>query len=198
MPRDIPVGNGNLLVAFDKDYLIREFYFPHIGQENHVTTEPFRFGVWADGVFSWVPDGWKITRDYLDDSLVTRVELVSERLKLRITANDLVDFHENVYLRRLVVENLSATKRDVRLFFCHDFHIYGNDIGDTAAYRPEVKGLVHYKDRRYFLINLQGQALFSHKPVREQHGRGGGLRHREHEGRHPYRHLEGRRGWGVE
>lgn len=154
MPRDIPVGNGNLLVAFDKSYLIREFYFPHIGQENHIDREPFRFGVWVDGEFTWVPDGWKVRMDYLDDSLVTNVELASGRLRLRVTLNDIVDFHENVYLRKLTVENLTGVARDVRLFFCHDFHIYGNDIGDTAAYRPEVKALAHYKDRRYFLINV--------------------------------------------
>jgi len=154
MPRDIPVGNGNLLVSFDKDYLIREIYFPHVGQENHAEGELFRFGVWEDGSFSWLPDGWKIKRDYLDDSPVTDVELVNERLKVKITSNDLVDFHENVYLRKLRVENLSGSPMEVRLFFCHAFVIYGNDIGDTAAYRPDVQGILHYKGERYFLINV--------------------------------------------
>jgi GH15 family glucan-1,4-alpha-glucosidase len=154
MPRDIPVGNGNLLVAFGKDYLLREFYFPYVGQENHTGLKPFRFGVWVNGRFSWLPGQWKIKMDYLDDSLVTDVELLNEKLKLRILANDLVDFHENVFVKKLTVENLSDEEKEVRLFLCHDFHIYGNDIGDTAAYRPEVHGLLHYKDKRYFLINV--------------------------------------------
>lgn len=154
MPRDIPVGNGSLLVAFGKDYLLREFYFPHVGQQNHTKGEPFRFGVWVDSTFSWVPDGWDISLDYLDDSLVTKATLVNNKLKIRITANDLVDFHENVYLKRLKVENLSDEPKEVRLFFCQDFHIYGNDIGDTAAYRPDANGIVHYKDERYFLVNV--------------------------------------------
>lgn len=47
MPRDIPIGNGNILIAFDRNYLLREFYFPHVGQENHTEGEPFRFGIWA-------------------------------------------------------------------------------------------------------------------------------------------------------
>ena len=34
MPRDIPVGNGNLLIAFDLNYNIREVLFPYIGEEN--------------------------------------------------------------------------------------------------------------------------------------------------------------------
>ena len=153
MPRDIPVGNGNILVAFDKDYLLREFYFPHVGEESHTKGEPFRLGLWVNGRFSWIPDGWKIRKDYLDDTMVTDVELSSEELKIRIKANDLVDFHENIYLKKLTVENLSGEEAEVRIFLCQDFHIYGTEIGDTVAFRPEVNGLLHYKDERYFLVN---------------------------------------------
>jgi len=34
--RDIPVGNGSLLVNLDENYQIRDAYFPHVGQENHL------------------------------------------------------------------------------------------------------------------------------------------------------------------
>ena len=154
MPRDIPVGNGNILVAFDKDYQLRELNFPHVGHENHTAGKPFRFGIWVDGKFSWLPDGWKIFCDYLDDSLVTIVELMNEDLRLRIVVNDLVDFHENIYLKRLSISNLAPEDRDVRLFFVQDLSISGNDVGDTVAFRPEVKGLLHYKADRYFLVNV--------------------------------------------
>lgn len=160
MPRDIPVGNGNMLIAFDKDYNLREFYFPHVGEESHTKGEPFRFGVWVNGQFSWVPDGWRITKDYLEDSLATNVELVHERWQLCIVVNDLVDFHENIFMKKITVENLSADEKEVRLFLAHDFHIFGNDIGDTAAFRPEVNGLLHYKGERYFLINVYANKKF--------------------------------------
>jgi GH15 family glucan-1,4-alpha-glucosidase len=160
MPRDIPVGNGNVLIAFDKDYLLRELYFPHVGQESHTAGKPFRFGIWVDGKFSWLPQGWKISRDYLDDSLVTNVELTHEDLRLRIVANDLVDFHENIYLKRLTIYNLSNDDRYVRLFFVQDFSISGTDVGDTAAFRPEVKGLLHYKADRYFLVNVYANSKY--------------------------------------
>jgi GH15 family glucan-1,4-alpha-glucosidase len=64
-----------------------------------------------------------------------------------------VDFHENIYLREISVENLSPEKRRVELFFSHDFDISGNSIGDTAAFDPKSGGIVHYKGSRYFLIN---------------------------------------------
>lgn len=157
MPRDLPIGNGNILIAFDKDAILREFYFPHVGQENHTKGEPFRFGVWESGNFRWIPDGWKIERDYLGDSLVTNVELLG--MDLKIILNDLVDYEENLYLRKVTVENGVDKKRDVRLFFAHDFHLYGNDVGDTAAFKPEANCLIHYKNERYFLINI----LANHK-----------------------------------
>ena len=54
MPRDIPVGNGSLLVNFDQTYQLRDLYWPHVGQENHSPGHPFRFGVWVDGQFRWI------------------------------------------------------------------------------------------------------------------------------------------------
>ncbi len=154
MARDIPVGNGRLLVTFDSSYQIRDFYFPHVGQENHTGTGPFRFGAWSNGRFSWVPDGWDITLDYLDDTMVSDVRLSNKELGISIVSNDIVDFHENIFLRKLTVTNTSEEDAEVRLFFAQDFHIYGNDIGDTAAYRPESGSIVHYKDKRYFLVNV--------------------------------------------
>lgn len=154
MPRDLPIGNGNFFISFDKDYQIREVNFPHIGEENHTKGTPFRFGVWVDNQFSWIPNGWNIKRDYIDDTLVTNVELSNPSLGLKIIANDVVDFHENIYLKRLLVENLSDRDREIRLFFTQDLPIYGNDIGNTAEFRPENHSLLHYKDKRHFLINI--------------------------------------------
>jgi len=160
MPRDIPVGNGNILVAFDKSYLLREFYFPFPGEESHTVGAVFHFGIWVDGKFSWIPDGWKIEKDYLDDSLIANVSLINDSLGIKILANDLVDFHENIYLRKIEVENLSNQEKEVRLFFGQDFNIYGTGIGDTAAYKPDVHGLLHYKHDRYFLVNVYANNKF--------------------------------------
>ncbi len=152
MPRDIPVGNGNVLILFDKNGILRELFFPHVGEENHTKGEPFRFGVWVNGQFSWIPDGWEVKKNYLDDTLITDVEFIKN--DLRIVVNDLVDFEENIYLKKLTVVNLGSDEKEVRLFLAHDFHIYGNDIGNTAAFMPENQSLIHYKDERYFLMNV--------------------------------------------
>ena len=76
MPKDIPVGNGNLLLTFDLHYRVRDVYFPWVGQENHGGGHEFRFGIWADGRFSWMGPEWDIDLRYRDDTLVTQVSLV--------------------------------------------------------------------------------------------------------------------------
>ncbi len=154
--RDIPVGNGNLLVNFDDKYQIRDIYFPHVGQENHTEGYPSRFGVWVDGEFSWVfSDGWERSLRYLPETLVTDVTLVNVTLGVRLICNDTVASHDNIFLRRVRVENLGGGGREIRIFLHHDFRIYENKVGDTAFYDPENLALIHYKKHRYFLINTE-------------------------------------------
>ncbi|HVF48749.1 MAG TPA: glycoside hydrolase family 15 protein [Pyrinomonadaceae bacterium] len=156
MPRDIPVGNGSLLVAFDGQYRIRDIYFPFVGKENHSEGHPFRFGVWADGSFFWIDDDKAWTRElrYTDDTLVTDVRLRCAALGLEINAHDAVDFNENILVRHMEVRDLRGQgTRAVRLFFHHDFYISESEVGDTAFFDPDNRALIHYKGQRYFLIS---------------------------------------------
>ncbi len=76
MPRDLPIGNGTLLITFDRDYQLRDIYYPWVGQENHTGGEACRVGVWVDGTFSWLNDpSWSRRQTYLPDTLVTNAEL---------------------------------------------------------------------------------------------------------------------------
>ena len=154
MPRDIPVGNGSLLVNFDQVYQLRDIYWPYVGKENHTDGHPCRFGVWVDGRFTWVSDeGWSRTLAYEQDTLVTQVTLYNPALNLRLVSQDIVDFHENLYLRQITVENLNEDERTVRLFFAQDLHISGHEVGDSAYYEPERRAVFHYKGKRWFMSN---------------------------------------------
>ena len=149
--RDIPVGNGSLLIAFDDKYQIRDVYFPHVGQENQSEGSPFRFGVWVDGDFSWVfSDSWQRSLKYLPQTLVTDVVLTHQELGIEMVCNDTVASHENIFLRRVRVKNLKTERREVRVFLHHDFRIYENKVGDTAYYDPATSALIHYQRHRYF------------------------------------------------
>ena len=155
MPRDIPVGNGSLLVNFDATYQLRDLYWPHIGQENHTAGHPCRFGVWVDGMFRWIDDpSWQRSLDYVHCTLVTDVTLEHSDLALRLICQDAVDFHENLYLRKIVVQNGADHPREMRLFFSHDLHIGGHDVGDSAYYESERHAVFHYKGKRWFMVNV--------------------------------------------
>ncbi|HEY9677444.1 MAG TPA: glycoside hydrolase family 15 protein [Drouetiella sp.] len=154
MPRDLPVGNGTLLLNFDADYNLRDIYYPFVGKENQTVGHLNRMGVWADNKFSWVnQQEWEIQREYVPETLVTNVTLKSAKLGLELIVQDAAEFFLWVFLRKITVHDLLGHKRDVRVFFHHDFHIYGNDVGDTAFYDPRTLSVVHYKRSRYFLIN---------------------------------------------
>lgn len=155
MPRDIPVGNGDLLITFDHLYRVRDIYYPYVGWYNHTEGAIQRFGVWADGRIAWMEDpGWKRELKYKPDTLVTDVVLVHEELGLEIRCEDAVDFHEPVYFRVVNVRDLKGQNRDVRVFFHWDLSIRGIPVGDTANYDPATASLVFYKDDIYFLFNM--------------------------------------------
>jgi len=153
MPRDIPVGNGSLLITFDQDYSLRDLYYPCAGKENHTVGHRFRFGVWVDGKFDWVSGSWNLHLAYADETLVTHVIASNEHLGLRLHCNDLVDHRDDIYIKKVVLENLEDREREFRLFFHQDFHILESPIGDTAYYDPDEKAIIHYKENRYFLMS---------------------------------------------
>ena len=161
MPRDIPVGNGRLLVTFDDRYQMRDVFYPHVGQENHAGAGPCHFGVWAErpgprqhgqpaGRLAWSDDpSWQVRQRYLEDSLTTDVDLWNAELGVSLHCNDAVDFNRNVLVRRIRVHNRLDAARLVKVFHHHDFLIFGTRIGDTAYYDPELKSVVHYRAKRY-------------------------------------------------
>jgi len=152
MPRDLPVGNGNLLINFDTDYNIRDIYYPRVGMENHAEGCVSRTGIWVDGSFSWLdsPD-WRKEMTYERESLVTHVTAANPEIGLTLNFSDLVDFHRDIFFRLVDITNHRDGPRDVRLFFHYNLRILGNDVGDTIYYHPKLKALVMYKHQRYFL-----------------------------------------------
>src|SRR5262245_20105410 len=156
MPRDIPVGNGTLLVTFDRSYRIRDLYYPNIGKENHTEGYPFRFGILADGRLAWSDKGAELKLGYLRETLVTDVRGLHKELQVAFESHDCVDFHEPIFLRRLTVRNLAGSARTIKVFFHQDFYISETDVGDTGLYDPQLKAIIHYKGPRFFLVNVAG------------------------------------------
>jgi GH15 family glucan-1,4-alpha-glucosidase len=153
VPREIVVGNGRSLVAFDRNMEVRDFFFPRVGLENHAGGHVFRFGVQVDRDFSWISDDWDISMKYLPETLVSQCSAKSERLGVQLDVNDAIHSAADLYLRKVLVKNFVNAQREVKVFFSHDFHIYGEDTGDTVMYEPSLNAIVHYKRKRWFLAN---------------------------------------------
>ncbi len=154
MPRDLPLGNGTILVNYDTSYVLRDIYYPYVGKENQTVGHPNRLGVWVEGKFSWLGEpGWRLTAKYMPETLVTDVRLRNEQLGVELILNDAVEFFLWVYLRQITIKDLTGKAREVRVFFNQDFHISETEIGDTAYFDPRTNSVVHYKSNRYFLIN---------------------------------------------
>ncbi len=166
MPRDIPVGNGQMLVTFDQHYQIRDLYFPHVGQENHAGGGPCQFGIWSvlppnqttEGDrrrkrLFWTHQGWQLQQAYEPDTLATDVTMTHEALKLRMHCCDVVDFHRPLLVRRVEVVNLFDAERTVHLFHHQDFGLFGTKVGDTVYFDPQLDCLVHYRQQRYLMAS---------------------------------------------
>lgn len=154
MARDLPLGNGNVLVNFDTQYNLRDIYFPYVGQENQAIDHLSHFGVWTAEDFFWIdhPELHK-KAGYLNDSMVTNVDITHERLGLNMQIRDGVDVHENMFIRKVKVDNNWDHERTVKLYFHLDLHLYGNGVGDTVFYDPDLRSLVFYKGHRYLSLS---------------------------------------------
>jgi len=154
MTRHITLGNGSLLVNIDEWLQVRDFYYPHVGLENHLLGHAHRMGVFVDDKISWTNENdWKRKIAYKKQALVSECSALNQNLKIELKINDCVDCNQNIFFKKIVVKNLSSKTREIKIFFHHDFHLYGDGIGDTAGYEPVKNVIFHYKRKRHFLIN---------------------------------------------
>ena len=155
MTRALVLGNGNIVVCIDQQGRIRDFYYPHVGQENHVQGNRHKTGVWADGELSWVLEspGWRGDLGYKKETMVSDVKAINDHLMVELEINEAVHHLYNIYLKKIVVKNLSGRDRKIKLFFNQHFHISEANVGGTVYYDPITKSIVDYKGKRYFLIN---------------------------------------------
>ncbi len=169
MKMKLVIGNGNILVYIDKFSQIRDFYFPFVGQENHLgdyvrkqkkpsDSHMHRIGIWCEGKIHWLGDEWETETNYKTGTLTGKTALRNNSLGLELSIIDTVHYKENIYMKKIAVKNLRKERRDIRLFMGQYFSIYGTDIGNTAYFYPQKNAIIYYKNNRYFLVS--GLKLF--------------------------------------
>ncbi len=154
MARYLPLGNGRLLVTFDGDMNLVDFYYSASQSENH-GGYPFRTGVLVNGDFAWLKRESYKNADYLDHTAIG--ELSFDFGGLSFSLFNMVLPYVDMFLRRVSVSNPGSEEKKVTLYFHQNFNIYSNPIGDTAFYEPDTKSVIHYKNKRYFLASTKGE-----------------------------------------
>jgi oligosaccharide amylase len=155
MPRSLVLGNGNLLATFDEHLLLRDFYYPYVGEEDQTTYgHKHRVGILVEGKgFSWLDDGsWKIEPRYVADTLIGTSRLLNESLGISIEAGDFVHPVKDILMRHFLVRAIGPEQLSVKIYFHHDLHMYGDKQKDTAFYEPATTSVIHYRKERYFLV----------------------------------------------
>ncbi|HYL07427.1 MAG TPA: glycoside hydrolase family 15 protein [Candidatus Udaeobacter sp.] len=160
MPRSLVVGNGNVLVGFDASYSVRDIFYPRVGDANQTMGNLCRTGFFVDGKFAWLDeDGWDRTIHYAEDSLVSDVTLTSSALGIKVKFEDYVDLARNWFIRNVSIVSPAGFQAG-RVFFHYDWYIDGSDIGNTVLYEPRHRGVLAYKNDRYFLMGGQCDAEY--------------------------------------
>ena len=118
MPRDIVLGNGELLVNLDGDLSIRDLYYPYVGLYNHVGGYRCRIGVWtSDDGYSWLGEAWERTYSYKPGTLIADSRFRHRGLGLALRIEQCVPPGRNLFLQRFSVENLvRARARSASVF----------------------------------------------------------------------------------
>jgi GH15 family glucan-1,4-alpha-glucosidase len=155
MPKALTLGNGNMLVCFDKFGQVNDLYFPHIGLENHIGKDSLhRVGVYVDGNLSWISSHeWEINLSSPPGTHMGLITAKNQSLGVSIIFNDVVYNEKNIFLRRLAVKCDVPRKMSVKIFFCQEWNIYQSGRQDTGYYDPGSNSIIHYEGRRVFLIN---------------------------------------------
>lgn len=155
MPRHIVLGNQQLLVNIDRWLQVRDIFYPHVGQYNHVLGHAHKVAILEGDDISWLnEDAWEKDLSYLNETLVTNCKAAHQAKRLTLYFKDNVYCEDNIFFRKITIKNNAEHKRKVRICFTHDFHLYGDGIGDTALWHPTHEAVIHYKRSSYFLIGI--------------------------------------------
>ncbi len=159
MARPQIFSNGELHVGINTYGLVHDFYFPHVGLENHSAGSATRhkIGVWVDGKISWLDDGkWKFRFASSHTALIGTMRAHNAELEVILETESFVDAEQNVFFRTIHIINTAAQTRDIRLFM-HQAFVIGDrrSNGDTAQYLPDSQAIVHYRGQRVFVIGAR-------------------------------------------
>lgn len=105
MVRHIVLGNQNLLVN-DQWLQVRDIYFPHVGEYNHLLGHAPKIAVLEGDAVSWLNDpDWERNLAYVNETLVTSSTARNSKKRLSVFFNENVYCEDNIFFRKIRLKN---------------------------------------------------------------------------------------------
>lgn len=158
MGRPVVLSNGQMFIGLNEQGLVHDFYYPYVGLENLTTARSVhhKIGVYVDNAFSWTDDGsWETSVLFEPEGLISDITLHSASLGITLQLKDTIDNENNIFVRKIKVNNDRDENRQVRLFMHQVFQISRGGRSDTAMYVPDSHYVLDYKGRYCLLISGQ-------------------------------------------
>lgn len=163
MAKSLVFGNGRLHVGLNEHGLVHDLYYPYVGLENQLPphSPPHKIGLFENGKVSWLDDGsWSFVAKYHERAMVGNTVATNENLGIRLEFTDVVDVEADAFLRNIHIINLTDRKRDLTVY-CHQLFMIGDSASsDSAQYRPDLPGVMHYKGNSVFIATLHKEGTF--------------------------------------
>lgn len=157
-------SNGSLLINLNQFGQVTDLFFPYLDFENQVGDGlAHELGVWVDGHLSWLSDSaWVISMAYDTETYSSHILAQNEKLNLSLKMTDVVLNEANIFVRRIIINNLAQADRELKIILKQKFKPYGACNAHTTFYDTNNQVAIHYWHKRAFLV---GGELDGLKPV---------------------------------
>jgi GH15 family glucan-1,4-alpha-glucosidase len=153
MAKSLILANGTVQVGLDQNGLVKDFFYPYIGSENHVRGLTHKIGVWQNGHLSWLDsEEWTVEVDLDKDTFVGIMKCFHKGTNLELIFRNVVYNEKNIFLRQVEAINHTQDIKEIKIFFHQIFSVFDMPQVGTAYYDPTKNTLVHYEGRRVFVV----------------------------------------------
>lgn len=155
MSTTIVLGNGSTLVNLDENLNLKDFYWPFVGEADHLSTTTNEIFFVINGQRVYLNHGnFDFEIQYVPNSLVSESTAISNTHQLKITFRDFVVHDQDIFVRKISFTNLGEEYREILMFFKHNFVMREDDTGNTATWYPQTDLMCHYKKNTYLGVGL--------------------------------------------
>ncbi len=147
------LSNKKLLVNIDYKGVVKDLYYPNVGEENQLSsnTNPLFFYI-DDALVEINEENFSIEIEYLADSLIGEVTYTERAGRFSCKIRNVIFEKETIFFRHIVLTNLSEKPLEIKVIFQNNFSLLENSIGDTVIWYQPEGFLWHYKKKRHIAI----------------------------------------------